>query len=150
MVKGCPKNKTKAKGACRTKNQKAGDRHRKLVLSGKAKPYSEHKNRRKPSTKKSSGRRKGGIEHWCADARKTVKLKNGKMTVCEMLENRRDKMLNLWEARKGTTKPALVGPALPSRAGVPALSAFMTPNYNGLPSDAPKVLTGNESNVPDK
>lgn len=100
MVKGCPRNKTKAKGKCRTAKQKDGDRHRALVLAGKAKPYSQHKNRRKGVTKSKSKTRRG-IKWWCADSRKSQKTKNGKMTMCDLMKLRQSKMNAFWAQKKG-------------------------------------------------
>lgn len=86
--RGCPKNQAKAKGRCRTAEQKAGDRHRKLVLQGKAKPYSEGGRRGVSKTKRKSSKRgaqrKGGVDYWCAPSRASIRTRNDKWTMCDL------------------------------------------------------------------
>ncbi len=98
--KACPTKKIKRKGACRTAAQKAGDAHRKKVMKGLVKPYSEGGRRTKKS---GSTKRKTthGIKYWCADARKNKMTGNKKMTMCQMMQNRRDKMNAFWAKKKG-------------------------------------------------
>lgn len=118
MPKNCPDKKTKRKGSCRTTNQKAGDRHRKLVLAGRAKPYAEGGKR--SGVRKGRRRPKRGYDYWCSAANSQKKPRQGKSgkTWCEIMT-----------ARK-TGRGKKIGPLMSSGA---FMSPFARSGYHGDP-----------------